>query len=274
MRQFIKRALQKLNKLTEEQIQNLLVSAAGEIDRLETVLDSLTEGILVCDSENNLVLANKYAERFLPLAHYEQENALIWSAVREEKIAEFFEATLRAGDRVEEREFDVDYKGKLRLLSISILPLVRDHQVSGSVIYIEDITEKRGKEALNRRLETLASLTTLAAGVAHEIKNPLGSLSIHVQLIQKAMAANKELYYTAHPQEKDALGRGPTEYFSLLDRYIAVVNEEIDRLNRIVVDFLFAVRPMNMDLREGDINALIRELTDFVWFELEAAHVE
>ncbi|MDR3166561.1 MAG: PAS domain S-box protein, partial [Treponema sp.] len=274
MRHFIQRALQKLNKLTEEQIQNLLVSAAGEIDRLETVLDSLTEGILVCDTENNLVLANKYAERFLPITHYEQENAPIWSVVREEKIAEFFEATLRAGDRVEEREFDVDFKGKLRLLCISVLPLVRDHQVSGSVIYIEDITEKRSKEARTRRLETLASLTTLAAGVAHEIKNPLGSLSIHIQLIQKAMTANKELYFTAHPQGKDSLGRGPAEYFNLLDRYIAVVNEEIDRLNRIVVDFLFAVRPMDMDLREGDINALIRELTDFVWFELEEAHVE
>jgi PAS domain S-box-containing protein len=274
MRQFITRALQKLNKLTDEQIRNLLVSAAGEIDRLETVLDSLTEGILVCDTENNLVLANKYAERFLPIASYEQGNEPIWSAVREEKVADFFEATLRSGDRVEDREFDVDFKGKLRLLSISVLPLVRDHQVSGSLIYIEDITEKRSREARTRRLETLASLTTLAAGVAHEIKNPLGSLSIHVQLIQKAMAANKELYSAAHPHGKDKLGRGPTDYFSLLDRYIAVVNEEIDRLNHIVVDFLFAVRPMDMDLREGDINPLIRELTEFVWFELEEAHVE
>jgi PAS domain S-box-containing protein len=274
MRQFIKRALQKVNKLTGEQLRNLLVSAAGEIDRLETVLDSLTEGILVCDTENNLVLANKYAERFLPIAHYEQGNEPIWSVVREERIADFFETTLRAGDRVEEREFDVDFNGKPRLLSISVLPLVQDHQVSGSLIYIDDITEKRGKEARNRRMETLASLTTLAAGVAHEIKNPLGSLSIHVQLIKKAMDANKELYFAAHPQEKDSLGRGPIDYFGLVDRYIAVVNEEIDRLNRIVVDFLFAVRPMDIDLREGDINVLIRELTGFVWFELEEAHVE
>ena len=65
MRQFIRRALKKLNKLTVEQIQDLLFSAAAEIDRLETVLDSLTEGILVCDTEHNLIMANKYAERFL-----------------------------------------------------------------------------------------------------------------------------------------------------------------------------------------------------------------
>jgi signal transduction histidine kinase len=122
-------------------------------------------------------------------------------------------------------------------------------------------------------MENLASLTTLAAGVAHEIKNPLGSLSIHIQLIQKSMAANKAVYFRAHPRGKDSDG-DPSEYFDLLDKYIAVVNEEIDRLNRIVVDFLFAVRPMDMDLREGNINTLIGELTDFVWFELKETRID
>jgi PAS domain S-box-containing protein len=272
MRQFIKRALQKLNKLTEEQLQELLISTAVEIDRLETVLDSLTQGILVCDTGHNLILANKCAERFLPIAYYEQGKDPIWSVVRDEKVAEFLELTLQDGDRVEDREFDVDLKGIQRLLSVSVLPLVQDHQVSGSLIYLEDITEKRGKEARMRRMESLASLTTLAAGVAHEIKNPLGSLSIHVQLIQKAMEANKTVYFKDRPEGKE--DRTPSEYFGLLDKYIAVVNEEIDRLNRIVVDFLFAVRPMDMDLREGNINTLIAELTEFVWFELEEAHIE
>ncbi|MDR1955410.1 MAG: PAS domain S-box protein [Treponema sp.] len=272
MRQFIKRTLLKLNKLTGDQIRDILMSAAAEIERLETVLDSLTDGILVCDTEHNLILANKYAERFLPLGCDEPGNAPIWAMVRDEPVAEFFETTLMNGDRVEEREFDVETKGKQRLLSFSVLPLVQDHQVSGSLIHIEDITEKRGKEARLRRMESLASLTTLAAGVAHEIKNPLGSLSIHIQLIQKAMAANQEIYFKAHPEES-ADQEGPRAYFNLLDTYIAVVNEEIDRLNGIVVDFLFAVRPMNMDFREGNINTLITELTGFVGFELEDAHI-
>jgi PAS domain S-box-containing protein len=272
MRQFIKRALRKINKLTLEQIQDLLFSTAAEIDRLETVLDSLTEGILVCDTDHNLILVNKLAERFLPVV-YDQENVPIWQAVHHEQVSEFLEATLVSGDRVEEREFDIEIKGLQRLLSIGVLPLVQDHQVTGSLIYIEDITEKRGKEAKLRRAETLASLTTLAAGVAHEIKNPLGSLSIHIQLIQKAMNSNREMFFNAHPSGQDGPGQEPAEYFNLLDKYIAVVNEEIGRLNRIVVDFLFAVRPMNVDLREGNINAVIEELTRFVGYELEAAHI-
>ncbi|MDR3334881.1 MAG: ATP-binding protein [Treponema sp.] len=254
MRDFIKRALKKLPKMTAEQTQDLLISAATEIDRLETVLDSLAQGILVCDPNHNLVLANKYAERFLPITHHDQGDEPLWSVVREEGVAAFLETTLLTGDRVEDREFAVEVKGIERLLSISVLPLVRDHQVSGSLIYIEDITEKRSKAAQLRRMESLASLTTLAAGVAHEIKNPLGSLSIHIQLIQKTLAA-----------------QGPGH--ALLDTYLGVVNEEIDRLNHIVVDFLFAVRPMNMDLHEGNLNTLIEELTGFVSFELEAAHI-
>jgi signal transduction histidine kinase len=274
MRQFIKRALQKLNKMTTEQIRDLLVSASADIDRLETVLNSLTEGILVCDTRHYLVLANKGAERFLPIMYYEQESEPIWQVVRDEKVAEFLQTTLQSGDKAEDREFDVEAMGIQRLLSISVLPLVMEHQVTGSLIYAEDITEKRSKEAHLRRAESLASLTTLAAGVAHEIKNPLGSLSIHVQLIQKAMASNKEMYMKAHPSGKDNLVEDPSAYFGLLDKYIGVVNEEIARLNRIVVDFLFAVRPMDMNPRIGDINAFIRELTQFVWYELEQAHIE
>jgi signal transduction histidine kinase len=274
MREFFKKALRKLNKLTAEQIQELLVSAAGEIDRLETVLDSITEGILVCDTDNCLVLANKYAWRFLPADACDPEHSPVWNIIRDEKVRDFFETTLSNRDRVEDREFYMEFKGIQRLLSISVLPLVRDHQITGSLIYVEDITEKRNKEAQLRRAENLASLTTLAAGVAHEIKNPLGSLSIHIQLIQKAMARNREIYGKVHSHGKDD-GSGNTEsYFNLLDKYIGVVNEEIDRLNRIVVDFLFAVRPMTLEYREGDINALIGELTEFVWHELGQARIK
>jgi PAS domain S-box-containing protein len=251
VRDFIQRALTKLNKLTPVQMQDLLISAAAEIDRMETVLDSLNEGVMVCDDQHRLVMANKFAERFLPQTR-EHENDQIWTLIKYDNIRDFLSQTLVSGDRVEEKEFDVEFKDKQRLLSVSVLPLVRNHQVSGSLIYVEDITEKRGKEARLRRAENLASLTTLAAGVAHEIKNPLGSLSIHIQLIQKAVAGNQ---------------------LSVLDKYIAVVNEEIDRLNRIVVDFLFAVRPMDLEPREGDINALIAELVEFVRYELDEARI-
>ncbi|MDR1971096.1 MAG: PAS domain S-box protein [Treponema sp.] len=277
MKDYIKGSIKRISKLTREQLEELFIDAASEIDRLETVLESLGEGILVCDAKHSLVIANKCAERFLPLNVSALGGDPVWTRVWDEKIAGFLELTLKSGDRVQEREFNAEAsygagstgRGVQRLLSISVLPLVREHRVTGSLIYIEDITEKRGREARLRRAENLASLTTLAAGVAHEIKNPLGSISIHIQLMQKALGANRRLAEQRSPSEEG----DPTPYLDQLDKYIAVVNEEIDRLNHIVVDFLFAVRPMNLDLREGDVNVLIADLMDFMGFELSGASI-
>jgi signal transduction histidine kinase len=278
MRQIIKGAMQKISKLTSEQIRDIFTSMANDIDRLETVLESLAEGILVCDSEHCLVLANKFSERYLPLSRRGEDPVRIWGLVRDEKIAAFFKETLLSGDRADGREFETETKGIQRLLSISIFPLVKNYHVTGSLIHVDDITEKRRKEARMRQIENLASLTTLAAGVAHEIKNPLGSISIYVQLLQKAFAKNEELYFLSHPEDRPdpnfSVGeRGPTAYFVTFHRYMDVINEEIDRLNHIVVDFLFAVRPMNLNLRESNINALIRELVEFTAYELQNTHV-
>jgi PAS domain S-box-containing protein len=273
MRDFIKRALTKLYKLTPAQVEELLNLAAEEVSRLETVIDSLTDGILVLDENHCLVMANKFAERILPLSKFEGSPVPVWKVVQDERVVEFFQESLISGDKVVEREIDVEYMGVQRLLSISILPLVENFRITGSLIYIEDITEKRGREARLRRAENLASLTTLAAGVAHEIKNPLGSISIHIQLIQKVMDANKKLYFQAHPEESMESEVGPVKYFHLFDRYLDVVNEEIDRLNHIVVDFLFAVRPMKLEPREGDINELVANLADFVSLELEKENI-
>lgn len=269
MRQFIERALKILPKLTHEQIEVLFVHTADENERLETVLDSLAEGILVCDENHAVVLVNKYGERLLHTGHYEAGIQPVWTLIRDEKLADFLKETIINGDRIEDREFDLDLSGVQRLVSASVLPLVKDKHVTGSLVHLDDITEKRSREAKLRRAENLASLTTLAAGVAHEIKNPLGSISIHIQLIQKTMNTGMSFFKEALPNDNEQM----TEYFDLLQQYLGVVNEEIDRLNKIVVDFLFAVRPMHMEFRQQNINEIIQELTDFVQFELNESHI-
>ena len=277
MRQFVKRALQRIDSYDLKNIdlkkgREFILTASREIDRLETVIDSLPRGILVCDRSHNLILANKAARRFLSIVSYEQARESVWSVISEDLVAEFLAGTLVSADKAEEKEFYVDLAGQTRLLSVSVMPLVEAHHVSGSLILVDDITERRSREARMRRMESLAGLTTVAAGVAHEIKNPLGSLSIHVQLIKKTTDANKKLYYRDHPGEEG--NSKADEYFRLIDKYLGVVNEEVERLNNIVVDFLFAVRPMNAELRMGDINTLVKELAEFVSFELKEAGIK
>jgi len=249
---FFKRALGKLDKLSHEQSRDLLVSAVDEINLLENVLDSIDMGILVCDDSDNIVMANKCVQRLVPMNYI--EGVKLRTAILDEQFVITFKDIILNREKVIDKEIEIEQQGRIRLLTVNVVPLVRDKKVAGTLIYIEDITEKRKNEARLRRAENLASLTTLAAGVAHEIKNPLGSISIHLQLLQKALA-------------KIELSEDK------INKYFDVIKEEIDRLNRIVVDFLFAVRPMNLELREEDLNGLIFQIMEFVKFEMEQSNI-
>jgi PAS domain S-box-containing protein len=254
MRRFIQKALEKLGKMDIDQVRALIERTSEENDLLGMLLESMTDGIVVTDREHAVALINKAAERLIPLAFSDIMERVLWDCVADRGLADFFEEKLRAQEKVSDREFIFD-GAPPRIVSVSILPLVRGGSAQGNVVHVEDVTEKRSKEARLRRAESLASLTTLAAGVAHEIKNPLGSMGIHLQLIQKKIAG------------KDCIDAKD------IAQHLGVMGEEVDRLNRIVVDFLFAVKPMDTRLEEGDVNHVIEELIDFVKPELDQAGV-
>jgi two-component system, sporulation sensor kinase E len=256
MRKFIQRALNKLSKLDKQQIHALIYDLARENEQMEVVLDSLTDGVIVADQYNKLILCNKSAERMVPIRDFDYFEKIVWEVMGDPDIAGFIREVILSEDSIRDREFTLDSSGATRILSISIMPLVRRGRVRGNVIHFEDVSERRWKEARLRRAESLASLTTLAAGVAHEIKNPLGSMGIHIQLMQKLLSGSESV------KSGD------------ISEYLDIVNEEVERLNRIVMDFLFAVRPMDINLAEHDLNALLHEIMDFMKYEIEEAGVE
>ncbi|MDR2923793.1 MAG: PAS domain-containing protein [Treponema sp.] len=263
MADFYRRALKKLDRLTIEQCRELLVAAAGEAGRLGAVLDSIPVGILVCDENHRLDMANKSSRSLLAIGN--SDSRKLWNIVPDERLGAFLKQMLANNGMALDSEIDVTLKGRNLLLSVSVVPLVRDKKVTGSLVYMEDITEKRKSESRLRQAENLASLTTLAAGVAHEIKNPLASISIHLKLAEKALAR-----MSLEPPEKKTNTREKTPS---VEKYFRVLNEEVDRLNRIVVDFLFAVRPLNLKLREANVNGIISALVDFASFEMEQNHI-
>jgi two-component system, sporulation sensor kinase E len=255
VRRFIERALAKLPRLNEDQMRSLLYALAEENGRMDAALDSMLDGIVVCDRNHLPIIYNKSAERMLRLGGPDPTEKPLWMSVQDDDLSEFMRGTLEGEDTVLDREFGLGGSGSTRLVAVSISPLVSRGRIEGAIVHMEDITEKRRKEAQLRRAESLASLTTLAAGVAHEIKNPLGSISIHMQLLRRAL------------QNAQAPDRAPIE------RHLDIVDEEIDRLNKIVVDFLFAVRPMDVHLREGDPGELVDGIAEIIRPEAEAAGV-
>ena len=257
MRKFIQRALNKLAKLDKQQIHTLIYDLARENEQMEMVLDSLTDGVLVADQNNQIIVANKAVKRLLPINDHDSADKVLWEILADADIAAFVQETIENEERVLDREFTLHEPRKI--LAVSIIPLVRVGQVRGNLLHVTDISEKRLRETRLRRAENLASLTNLAAGVAHEIKNPLGSIGIHIQLIQRILAGTDN---------------AENDYNADVHKHLKIVNEEIERLNHIVMDFLFAVRPINIDLEDHDLNALLQEIMRFLQYELQEADIE
>ena len=259
MRRFYQRAVDRLDKIDHEQLRELFRRLASDNDLLGMVLDSMARGIIVTDTEGRVLLVNRAAERLVPFRDSDYTQQRVWSVIADAEIAAFLRDTLQRQENVRDRDFTTS-SGAVRTLSFGVLPLVHERHVAGNLIYAEDVTEKRATEARLRRAESLAALTTLTAGVAHEIKNPLGAIGIHLQLIQRRLGTEPEYL---SPVASGAVREA-----------VDVIEEEVARLNQIVVDYLFAVRPMDVDLTSGEVNEVLEELLRLLRPELQETGIE
>ncbi len=257
-----KRVSGKISKLSSEQVEQLFDALIEETEVIDAAMNSLKTAFMVCD-ENFLVFkVNKAAERMLSfsqrLADIRSHEVPVWELIGEQEIADFVQDVHRHRQTNVCREFTIATAGgSIKFLTVTIIPLVRKRQVTGNVISVDDVTEIRRQEVIIRRMEKLEDLTTLAANVAHEIKNPLAALSIHIQLLQKSIEKARS--------QEDVL---PSPKF--VENYISVVNEEIGRLNGIVNDFLHAVRPVKAEYQLLNPNELLLQSLNFCRPELES----
>ncbi|MDC7124672.1 MAG: ATP-binding protein, partial [Spirochaetales bacterium] len=200
--------------------------------------------------------ANKAIKRIIPMMKIEPTDLHYKKVILENDIVEIIKNSEENEETVHDKEIPIDSHGSTKIISCSILPLLLHGEISGSLVYVIDITERKHAEARLRRAESLASLTTMTAGMAHEIKNPLGSIGIHIQLMQKALNRDESC-------DKD-----------FFNKNLNILSEEVERLNGIVVDFLFAVRPMDVNLKDRSLESIVNETLELVKPELDDEDIE
>ena len=266
MRGYVKRVSQKLEKLSKEQVLNLLDDIFDENESLYSILESISAGLLVVDNNFILQQSNTIIESRLNFnIHTDDKQAInvpVWNILADEEIAGYFKKCFDKGITNSTEDFTVTTSGgSIRFLTITMTPLMHDGILKGRIILVRDVTEKKNQDVLLHRMENLANLTNLAAGMAHEIKNPLGAISIHMQLIQKALKKARE--------NENIL---PDKKF--VEEHIDVVNDEVEHLNKLVMDFLFAVRPVNATLELKDPSKLIENLIDFIKPEFSKNNID
>lgn len=247
------KVLGRLDQLDQANLQNLVQRLARERALLESVFNTLQEGVLVIDADGMIDYANEAATRLIGLPEG-GAGASLWRLVPGLRAsldgAGEGDATGAAAPLVT-REFELRYP-QPRVVRLYRVPF---HEGPGgqarSAIILTDITnEKKSTEELIEN-ERISSILLLAASVAHELGNPLNSLTIHLQLIDRRL---KKL-------------RGSREAEALADS-IKICQDEVTRLDGIIRNFLEAIRPRPPDLVETNLVEIIEDVLRFQGREL------
>jgi PAS domain S-box-containing protein len=258
---FLEKLIERLGRIGPEDVQNYLLRLAQEKGFLETVFNSIQEGIIVTDAAGRITYLNNAA---CGLFGFEAENSI--GKRLDERVPGLDWDALAKSSGVISRDMEIFYPAN-KFINFYVVPLLierretdearsdEEGEAVGHAMILHDITESRRSAQLTLESERLNALTLLAAGVAHEIGNPLNSIHIHLQLMERKV---REL---DAPEKAD------------LQESINVARSEISRLDSIVTQFLRAIRPSRPQLKPENINALIDESVRFFAPEIEARDV-
>ena len=252
---FISIFKQKIDKLDVNTIKVFLYELIDEYENFKTVFNSMKEAVIVLDIESNVTFYNKMAGKLLEIGGRNQVGFNFNEIIKNKYFSELINKTIQKEERIDDIEIRIESNNP-RYLSFSLHPLVKDGKIIGNIVILEDITlEKENKHKL-RQAESLAALTTISAGIAHEIKNPLAAISIHLQLLE------------------DEMKKKENELSTNFNYSYNVIKEEIERLTNIVEDYLTTVRPLRAELSLVNLNDFLEKFSDFIKPELEANNIK
>jgi PAS domain S-box-containing protein len=237
-------------------VQSKLNLLGEQFRGAQQLIEKLEEAILLFDQDENLILAGEPAHRLLGLSR---------SDLRGKTLRDLFPPSTELGGALrnamhlqlpfEHRAFNLERNGHnpLRLLvNIELLPGANSSEKSGALVSLRDAEGRKQVQSQLDLSERLTAIGRLTGGVAHEIKNPLNSIALRLEVLRA--------------QVSDAVPEASGE--------IDIIASEVTRLDRVVKTFLDFTKPVSLNLSDVDLVALAGELVRFVSPEAQQANVQ
>ncbi len=255
-RAFLDKILARLRRIQPEEVEAFFIELARDKRFLETIFNAIREGVIVTDTAGTVIYMNDAAGMLFGL-----DPAAALGRPLAENISGLRWKELAQGRDIVTRDIEVFHPAH-RVLNFYVVPLMAEdddkpghRELAGYALIMRDFTERHRETQETLESERIAALQLLAAGVAHEIGNPLNSLTIHLQLLERRL---RKLPETDRAQFTHPL---------------SVAQEEIKRLDSIVTQFLRAIRPAPLQRSPHDLNSLVRDAADFLAPELKSRNI-
>ncbi len=236
------------------------------IDYMENLVESIAQNIVVIDDQGRIVIWNSHMEmQFCPKekaigkslkeifpTFWEEFKGKVWGHILRENI-------IQKGESSELLRYPLNTTlKKIRYFDLKASPLRNRSQkkILGCIIVMEDVTHRIYLETQLLRHARTTSLANLGASIAHEVRNPLNSISLNIQLIREGLKI---------PESSSR------EEMLEIAEYVL---EEIQRLNQIIHHFLKFSRPPEPYMKRQDLNETIRHVVQVIREEARQSRVE
>ena len=249
---FLDRFSERFDDLDAGSRQAYILRLAKDKGFLETVFNSIEEGVLVVDQNLRIRYFNRAAKKLLGLPE-DLSRIRVSQLLRGVNWRQIILEDEEAWSRLARQEVEILYPEK-RFIQFYLVPLPEDTKLAA--VILRDVTEHRKKTLSELESETVKAVSQLAAGVAHEIGNPLNSLYLNLQILEQSIS------------DPDVMEREEMEDM------LRICKSEVERLDSIIHGFLTEIRPAVPVFEPVDLREIVVDVLKFMRSEVEARQVE